>query len=496
LNLLSRRHLLGAGLGWAGFAFPANASPPISTSHTRRADGAFDEFASRARVLSRRAYAPVETALPAPFAALDYDGYRRLRPRSERAIFRDSRFAVLPLPRGFLFRDSVALSVMDADGVRRLESGEPFVDFVDYPQAGAAARAQLGMSGWRLLERTGPNAMREMAVFQGGVYFRAVADHLSYGISGRALALNTAGSQPEEFPHFREFCILEPRAGDAGVRAVALLESASVAGAYQFDISPGAETVMDVRASLFPRVALDEVGLGAMSSMFARGPADARLADRRPEVHDSDGLAVDLGNGERLWRPLTNPHSTQISAFRTATLRGFGLLQRQRAPEAYRDSEARYESRPSLWVTPGGDWGDGHVMLTELPTANEYNDNVVAFWRPASAWRAGGQYDLRYRLTWNRAGPAPDARARVIGTRVEGARFVIDFSGAAARDADVWASRGVIADQTLAQPAPDRAQLSFTLDAPPGAPVELRAALKSAAGAPLSETWLFRWTHD
>src|SRR3546814_5943771 len=35
--------------------------------------------------------------------------------------------------------------------------------------------------------------------------------------------------------------------------------------------------------------------------------------DWRPEVHDSDGLAMWNGDGERIWRPLNNPPRTMRS---------------------------------------------------------------------------------------------------------------------------------------------------------------------------------------
>jgi glucans biosynthesis protein len=40
-------------------------------------------------------------------------------------------------------------------------------------------------------------------------------------------------------------------------------------------------------------------------------------------------------------------------------VRGFGLMQRDRNFFSYEDPEARYDRRPSVWVTPIGDWGRG-----------------------------------------------------------------------------------------------------------------------------------------
>jgi len=38
-----------------------------------------------------------------------------------------------------------------------------------------------------------------------------------------------------------------------------------------------------------------------------RGKASPPRDDYRPEIHDSDGLFLSTGSGERIWRPLSNP---------------------------------------------------------------------------------------------------------------------------------------------------------------------------------------------
>ena len=160
---------------------------------------------------------------------------------------------------------------------------------------------------------------------------------------------------------------------------------------------------------IHPRIDVSEIGVAPLSSMYLHGPADPRVSeDTRPEVHDSDGLSLTLASGERIWRPLANPKTVQVSALMGDITR-FGLEQRQRAPAAYADGEAKYEKRPSLFIEPVGDWGDGDIHLLEIPTANEYADNVAAFWRPAKPWRAGKTYRIAYRLHWTDAARPPPA---------------------------------------------------------------------------------------
>ncbi len=127
-------------------------------------------------------------------------------------------------------------------------------------------------------------------------------------MSARGLAVNVEHSEPEEFPYFREFWIEMPRADADRATIFALLDSASVTGAYRFDVYPSRETTLDITATLFPRRSLTSVGIAPLTSMFFEGENDRRRTDDfRPELHDSDGLLMQSGNGEWIWRPLRNP---------------------------------------------------------------------------------------------------------------------------------------------------------------------------------------------
>ena len=100
-------------------------------------------------------------------------------------------------------------------------------------------------------------------------------------------------------------------------------------GVARMTFRPGEMTIVDVETTLFPRVNLEHVGLGGMSSTFLFGPNDKRgTDDARPAVYRSGGLQMLNGQGEWLWRPLHNPETLQISAFVDTSPKGFGLIQR------------------------------------------------------------------------------------------------------------------------------------------------------------------------
>jgi glucans biosynthesis protein len=214
------------------------------------------------------------------------------------------------------------------------------------------------------------------------------------------------------------------------------------------------------------------------------------------------------GRGEQLWRPLANPTDLQISTFADTSPRGFGLMQRRRDFAAFQDLEARYERRPSLWVEPIGDWGKGAVVLTEIPSQEEVDDNMVAFWRPQDKLAAKGEYIFTYRLHWCWDNPWTTQLGRLLVTRCgagSGGKtrlFVIDAVGdrlkALPDDAhlhlDVTADKGKLSN-IIVQRNPDLGgwRMSFELAPNDEKAIELRAELMGDGG-PVAEAWVFRWT--
>ena len=358
----------------------------------------FETVIRMAEAAAAAKHEPAKLSLSGPFADLGYDAYRAIRFREERRVFAGGPFEIDLLPPGHFYEDRVEIAIV-RNGLPVDLAFDPGVfhfhpDYFPFPDGVVPADAprDLSWSGFRIRARINrPEVMDEVAVFQGATYFRAVARDLGYGLSARGLAVGTASPEGEEFPLFRRFFIHEPEAGANAIRVQALLDSPSLSGAYDVLVTPGAETQMEVTAVLFPRREIREVGIAPLTSMFYFGPGSrARVDDYREAVHDSDGLQMITGAGERLWRPLRNPSTVQVSAFADENPRGFGLSQRSRALTDFEDAEARYERRPSGWVVPQGDWGEGAIVLVELPTGTEFNDNIVCFWRPACSQAPAG----------------------------------------------------------------------------------------------------------
>ena len=461
-----------------------------------------------ARDAAGKAYKAPDTKLPDSLKDLDYDHYRQIRFVSDRALWRGEKmpFEVQFFHRGFFYAPRVDIyEVANGQATKIAYRSDDFAFGSNPPPS---PETDLGFAGFRIhapINR--PDYYDEVCVFLGASYFRAVAKGEIYGLSARGLAINTGEAKGEEFPLFKTFWIEKPAANANSIVVHALLDSESTTAAYRFTIRPGGTTVFDVEMAVYPRIALDHAGLMPMTSMFFFGPNDRiEVDDFRPEVHDSDGMAIYNGRGEELWRPLSNPRDLQISTFADLNPRGFGLMQRQKNFLEYQDIESNFEKRPSLWAEPIGDWGEGSVQLIEIPTKEEIHDNIAGFWRPKDPLQAKGEYTYTYRLHWGPDTPKVSSLARFVrtgvGTRGEGTKiFVLDLIGDKLKSVDPSSIRGNVgAEKTeikniVTQPNPSVGgwRLSFEASVKDKSPIELRASLMQGNDA-ISEVWVYRWT--
>jgi periplasmic glucans biosynthesis protein len=328
-------------------------------------------------------------------------------------------------------------------------------------------------------------------------------------MSARGLAVDTVGGGVEEFPVFTTYWMQRPKSGDNEVRFFALLESPRVTGAYGFVVRPnGSTTSIDVRARLTLREPVIRLGIAPLTSMFLAGEIQPMVDDYRPEVHDSDGLQVATGSGEWIWRPLINPAGVLVTSFSMASLRGFGLMQRDRAFTSYQDLEARYDMRPSAWVDPLNDWGPGRVDLLQYHTPNETHDNIGAWWFPDRLPAPGEAVEYAWRVTVSDRQPMPPQAWVAQSRRGHGYReaafpeghtqYHVDFAGPALdglREDDVQAVASGDANmrdlRVIAHPNIVLGGWRVTLDfqrIDRKQPVELRLFLRSGSRT-LSETW-------
>lgn len=470
-----------------------------------------DDVAKRARELSLKPYVAHDGDLPKALAELKYDEYRDIRFKPERSLWRDSKlpFELQFFHPGFFFKQPVRIFLVENNAAQRYRFDPKLFDYGRNQFEPRLLAEVEGYAGFRVHYPLNSRAYKdELIVFQGASYFRALGKGQQYGLSARGLAVDTAAPSGEEFPAFTDFWIVRPKADDRELVIYALLDSPSVTGAYRFVVRPGDTTEMSVQSRVFLREKVGKLGIAPLTSMFDFGENDpSPRVDYRPEVHDSDGLLVQMER-EWLWRPLSNPRRLLVTSFSAVSPRGFGLMQRDRNFSHYEDLEARYDLRPSAWIKPQGDWGPGRIELVQIPTPNETNDNIVAYWVPDQLPERGQPLSLAYTLSWQMKNETQPSLARVMQTRRghgflteedDSIRYTVDFIGDnlqklpadAKVTASVWVGDNgkLLEHQAYRNPVTGGWRVSMRLEREDeDQPVEMRCMLRNKDQV-ISETW-------
>ncbi|PZQ47968.1 MAG: glucan biosynthesis protein D [Rhodovulum sulfidophilum] len=512
---VTRRDTLAAALAsGAFFLLPRIAAAqnviPVDTGPAE--PFSFDIVRDMARRLSTEPYVAPEVPDAQILESIDYDLHQKIVYRPEATLWGNDPAAskVRFFHPGRYFKEPVRMYVVDGGQAREI----PFTTrLFDMPEDHPARLlgAGTGFAGFRVMDE---EAKDDWMAFLGASYWRTSGYVGQFGMSVRGLAIDAGAATPEEFPRFTRFWL--EKAPSGGLITYALMESPRVTGAYRIVSNRDNGVVQDVDANIFLRGDIDRLGIAPLTSMFWFGKNNHFVSpDWRPEVHDSDGLEILTGAGERIWRPLNNPPYAVTNSFGADGVRGFGLAQRERNFAEYEDDGVFYEKRATVWVEPKGDWGAGAVTLVELSTNDEIHDNIVAFWRPAEAATKGSEFDISYRLNWVEASPRPEV-AQFVATRIGAGgvpgqprpantvKFVCDLDGrgfqgldrSSGVEVDVTASRGEIG-LTVAYPiaGQDGWRVMFDLDLGPetddNAPIDLRMFIH-LEGKALSETWLYQ----
>src|SRR5271167_801865 len=510
-----------------GAAASAAALTPLAEAFGAQSDGlqfdppvpfTYELFKAQARDRAHAPYAAPPRPAQEVLQKINCEEWGKIRYRDDYALFANGsgRFPVTFFHLGLFFQKAVRMHVVEGDASRQIVYDQSYFDMPANSPARDLPKGA-GFAGLRIQEaRDGALDWHknDWVAFLGAAYFRAIGELRQYGLSARGVALDVAvADRPEEFPDFTQFFIDSKEAEDS-VLLYALMEGPSIIGAYRFQMQRGKGVIMDIETTLFTRAAVSRFGIAPLTSMywFSETKKDT-AADWRPEVHDSDGLSMWTGSGERLWRPLNNPPRIMVSAFSDNNPRGFGLCQRDRVFDHYQDG-VNYDRRPTLWVEPlpsaqGEGWGKGAIQLCEIPTDDEIHDNIVAMWVPEKPVPAGAELTLDYRLHWLADEPFPPrlGRGGQPGLpRPKGVRkFVVEFMGGPLAtlpygvkpEMVTTASRGSFGGYRMVEAVPDdvpghwRIEFDYTVDGGTD-PVEMRCFLQ-AGGQTLTETWMFQY---
>ncbi len=472
----------------------------------------------KAKAMSTQPYQPPYRPAPAIVDTIEYLQHGKIKFKADSALYGDNpkSYPVTFFPVGKYFPKSIKMFAVEGNQSREVLYTPSLFDMPDDSPAKKLPE-DTGFAGFQIKEpKTRADwATKDWIAFLGASYFRAIGSLGEYGLSARGIAIDTALPSGEEFPDFTEFYIQATPDPEHPLVIFALLDGPSIAGAYKFSFHRDKGVMVEAECSLFMRKDVKRFGVAPMTSFFwfAEYNKSYQL-EWRNAAHDSEGLALWTGAGERIWRPLSNPPHISVSAFMDNNPKGFGLLQRNRDPQRFTDRYLNYERRPSLWIEPLGNWGEGAIQLIELPTDHEDYDNIGAMWVPKEPVKAGQNFEFRYKMHWDADEPYPATNlAKPIVTRIgrggfpysranppEKKRVVIEFGGGGldtlpkdvTPEAKITPSRGEISHIFLETTSwNSHWRLQFDIAAPGPEPVDIRVYLRNGDIA-LTETWLFQ----
>jgi glucans biosynthesis protein len=519
---LQRRPVLG-GMGvlaamLAGLR-PSEAAATMEGLHFGPpAPFSFESLIEQARERAKAPYVSPPRPAPEAVARIDYDAHGKLKFKTEYSLFKDGpgAYPISFVFMGHFFPKTVRMFVVENGIAGEIRYDPAYFQIPEDSPARELPPDASGLAGFWIREsrqQADWATAEPWATFLGGAYFRGVGELGQVGLSARGVALNVAGSEPEEFPDFIAHWFSPANEGEP-VIVHSLLDGPSISGAYRFKITRTTGVVMEIEKHLFLRQDVERLGIAPITAMYWFGEhGRERLADWRPEVHDADGLAMWTGGGERIWRPLNNPTRIFHTSYTDASPKGFGLSQRDRSFDHYLDGVG-YEKRPSAWVEPLGDWGRGMVQLVEIPTDDEIYDNVAAYWLPETPAKAGSELHFAYRLHWLSNEPDfPAEFAKVVATRMGRGgqpgkprprgvvKFTIEFLGGQLANLPfgvhpepvISTSRGTtsfVQVEAVPNDVPGHWRVHFDLTVDGREPVDIRVYLRHEATT-LSETWLY-----
>src|SRR5580704_18320110 len=202
-EILKTAIALAAGqLAGTDLAAAAAAAPQSATATGTGPAKAFDYawLKGQARFLAGSAYQTSKEVLPASMVTLSYDQYQSLRFRSDHSLWGDAglpfRVQFFHVGRGFA--QAVHLYEVNNGQSREIVYDPSMFEFDKAGIDPAVMRDHAGFAGFRVQFVT--DWRDDVTAFLGAAYFRAVGgDTRQYGLSARALAVDTAYPRPEEF---------------------------------------------------------------------------------------------------------------------------------------------------------------------------------------------------------------------------------------------------------------------------------------------------------
>ena len=182
------------------------AAPPAPAAFS------FETVRQRAAASAAQAYRNPVNNIPDYLKKLSYDEFQMIRFIRGAGPWKGEnlRFSFEFFHPGFLYQDEVLMHLVENGEVKDYQFDPKLFEYGTnhFPEP---LPKTLHFPGFRILYPVNlPTKQDEVASFVGASYFRLLGKGQRYGVSARALAIDTAEPTGEEFPRFTEFWLESP----------------------------------------------------------------------------------------------------------------------------------------------------------------------------------------------------------------------------------------------------------------------------------------------
>ncbi|HJO95267.1 MAG TPA: glucan biosynthesis protein [Victivallales bacterium] len=376
----------------------------------------FNYVTAKAKNLSNNSYAKPLTVknnlTQSEYAQIDFNQTKTLW-KVERLPFGLEMFHL-----GYIYNTPIPINEFKNDYSQELRFSNELFNFGSLTK-GTLTNAQnlTGYAGFKMTHPINePHIYGEIISFLGNEKFRALGRNNIYGAYATTVSF-LEQNQKLNNSYFTEFWLGKPNKNAKSIIFYALTDNPQAATAYEFNITPGETTVLDIKSVIFPRQNINTLAIAPLKTFFLYGENTLNhFESYYPEVHNSDGLIISADE-EIIWHPFQNPKILIKSSHEINRLKYFGLLQRDRNYNNYLNPSIPFQKMPNVWIQPKSDWGKGSVELLEAPTDSYNANNISAYWKPAQPLVKGRPYSFDYTMNWSMQNPKTD-KAPVIDTYI------------------------------------------------------------------------------
>ena len=368
------------------------------------------------------------------------------------------------------------------------------------------AKDMEGYAGLKILcQLNKPGQFDELISFLGNEKFRALGRYNIYGLYAAPL-LSRGANDKINMAHYTEFWLGKPEPKANSITIYAIADSPEATTALQYEISPGNDTNIKVKSTIYPRANSISVGIAPMSTLYFFGTNT--LADYKScysQFHYSDGFIMS-SEDNTVYQPLENYTQLVVNELKVTNIKYFGLAQRDRNYDHYQTPFIALHLMPSLWITPDNNWQNGKVVLAETPVNNTNALNIYTFWVPEEKLCQGKAYSYNYTMHW--ATNEPDTgvgyvSSTKVGMEGDNICFSVKFTSNVLKKlpavANITANTTVSTNSkiinTKIQKDPfDNQWITLITVSKPATttPISLSCTLINENN-PITETWTYKW---